>query len=107
MFFTGLEDKLINVSMECLIRQRNEFIDFIPVIVLLVRPLAFASILRIFPGQDTRSTRMKPESWIVFGMTFENAVSDCCCSALMIRSIRSIYVLVTLSSSWLKLCTYE
>lgn len=45
IFFSSFKDQLVYIAMECLIGQGGELINVIPIIVLLVRPLAFASVL--------------------------------------------------------------
>lgn len=90
MLGPGLQNNLVHIAVKRFVGEAGKLFDMRPVIVHLVRAFAESVMLGIIVGQDTGTASVKPEAWIVLGVTSEYTFSNGFGRCLMVRSIRSV-----------------
>jgi hypothetical protein len=97
VLLASLNHYLVDVTMESRVWETRELFHGRPVVVLFVRPLSQAVVLRVFPSKYTSAASMKPEARMIFGVAFDNACSYCLSSTFVVRCIRRI---CAMSAEW-------
>jgi len=60
MLGPGVQNNLVDVAMECLIREVGQLFNALPVVIHVVRRFTELVIFRVFPCEDAGSTCVKP-----------------------------------------------
>jgi hypothetical protein len=55
---TGFKDELVDIAMECIVGEIQQFIYSLPIIVNLVTPVTVLFLVGIFEGKDSSSARV-------------------------------------------------